>query len=117
MKTMLIFFNKAERPLWEGRPSIYSIMLEQGESVGGSLPDDEEFWSGSKLRWVAGGLDGAFGHHAGPGQVTDETRELVHLLAKQSRKPKISIRKTLYAKLVKTHIGSKRVWIGMRGLV
>lgn len=107
METMLIFFNKAERPLWEGRPSIYSFLLEQGESIGGSLPDDEEFWSGSKLKWVAGGLDGAFGHHAGPGQMTDETRELVHLLAKQSRKPKKSIRKTLYAKLVKTDIGSK----------
>ncbi|WP_240420470.1 limonene hydroxylase [Paenibacillus periandrae] len=71
----------------------------------GSLPDDEEFWSGSKIRWVAGGMDGAFGHHAGPAKMTDEAREMVHLLAKQSRKPKNSTRKALYAKLVKTDMG------------
>ncbi|MDR6884296.1 limonene hydroxylase [Bacillus sp. 3255] len=107
MKTMLLFFNKAVRPLWEGKSSIYSYIKEQGESVDGSLPDDEEFWSGSKMKWVAGGLDGALGHHAGPGQMTDDTRELVQLLAKQSRKPKQSVRKALYAKLVKADIGSK----------
>ncbi|MCY9660966.1 limonene hydroxylase [Paenibacillus chondroitinus] len=104
---MVIYLSKIARPLWEGKTSIYSFIKEQGETAAGALPDDEEFWSGSKLRWVAGGLDGAFGHHAGPGQMTEETRELVHLLAKQSRKPKSSIRKTLYATLVKTDIGSK----------
>ncbi|SFM37991.1 hypothetical protein SAMN03159341_12945 [Paenibacillus sp. 1_12] len=105
MKTMVIFFNKAVGPLWEGKSSIYSYIKEQGESVDGSLPDDEEFWSGSKMMWVAGGLDGAFGHHAGPGKMTEEALELAHLLAKQSRKPKNSTRKALYAKLVKTDIG------------
>lgn len=103
---MVIFFNKAVRPIWEGKTSIYSYIKEQGESVDGSLPDDEEFWSGSKIRWVAGGLDGAFGHHAGPGKVTDEASELAYMLAKQSRKPKNSTRKALYAKLVKMDIGS-----------
>ncbi|QQZ63248.1 limonene hydroxylase [Paenibacillus sonchi] len=102
---MVIFFDRAIRPLWEGKPSIYSYIQGQGESVDGSLPDDEEFWAGSTIRWVAGGMDGAFGHHAGPAKMTDEARELVHLLAKQSRKPKNSIRKALYAKLVKTDIG------------
>lgn len=102
---MVIFFERAKRPLWEGRPSIYSHIQGQGESVDGSLPDDEEFWSGDKIRWVAGGLDGAFGHHGGPAKMTDEARELVRLLAKQSRKPKNSTRKALYAKLVKTDIG------------
>ncbi|WP_052487465.1 hypothetical protein [Gordoniibacillus kamchatkensis] len=102
---MVIFFDRAKRPLWEGKSSIYSYIQGQGESVDGSLPDDEEFWSGSKIRWVAGGMDGAFGHHAGPAKMTDEARELVHLLAKQSRKPKNSTRKELYAKLVKTDMG------------
>ncbi|KHL95409.1 limonene hydroxylase [Paenibacillus sp. IHB B 3415] len=100
-----MFFDRAKRLLWEGRPSIYSHIQGQGESVDGSLPDDEEFWSGDKIRWVAGGLDGAFGHHGGPAKMTDEARELVRLLAKQSRKPKNSTRKALYAKLVKTDIG------------
>lgn len=102
---MVIFFDRAKRPLWEGRPSIYSYIKEQGQSVDGSLPDDDEFWAGDRMRWVAGGLDGAFGHHAGPDKMTDETRELVQLLAKHSRKPKDSTRKALYAKLVKTDIG------------
>ncbi|MGQ7890594.1 limonene hydroxylase [Paenibacillus sp. WC2504] len=107
MITMVTFLSKIARPLWEGKTSIYSFIKEQGETVGGSLPDDEEFWSGSKLRWVAGGLDGAFGHHARPGQMTDETDELVHLLAKQSRNSKNSIRKALYTKLEKTDISSQ----------
>ncbi|CAH1059343.1 limonene hydroxylase [Paenibacillus pseudetheri] len=102
---MVIFFDRAKRPLWESRASIYSHIQGQGESVDGSLPDDEEFWSGDKIRWVAGGMDGAFGHHAGAAKMTDEVRELVHLLAKQSRKPKNSTRKALYAKLVKIDIG------------
>ncbi|WNS41531.1 limonene hydroxylase [Paenibacillus sp. MMS20-IR301] len=104
---MVIFFDRAKRPLWEGRTSIYTHIKEQGESVDGSLPDDEEFWSGDTIRWVAGGLDGAFGHHAAPDKMTDEARELVQLLAKQSRKPKNATRKALYAKLVKTDVSGK----------
>lgn len=106
MSKVVIFFNKAVRPLWKGKTSIYSYIRDQGESVDGTLPDDEDFWSGSKIRWVAGGLDGAFGHHAGPGEMTDEVQELAQLLAKQTRKPNNSTRKALYAKLVKMDIGS-----------
>lgn len=102
---MLIFFNEAVRPLWEGRSSIYSYIHEQGNSLDGSLPDDEEFWDGSEIRWVAGGLDGAFGHHAGPDNMTDEVRELVQLLARHTRKPRNATRKVIYAKLVKMDIG------------
>ncbi|MFC0216620.1 limonene hydroxylase [Paenibacillus chartarius] len=102
---MIFFFNQAMRAPWEGKTSIYSYIREQGEQVDGSLPDDEEFWAGSKFRWIAGGLDGAMGHHAGPGSMSDEVRELVHLLAKHSRKPKNATRKALYAKLVKMELG------------
>lgn len=105
MTTMLMFFNKAERPLWEGKTPIYPYIREQGGKVDGSLPDDEEFWSGGQLRWVAGGLDGAFGHHAGSGKKPDAVRELVDLLAKYSRKPKLSMRKSMYAMLAKMDIG------------
>lgn len=102
---MLLPFKRAERPLWEGKTSIYDYIRDKGDQVHGALPDDEEFWSGSKMRWVAGGLDGAMGHHyAGSGKESDEVRELVHLLAKHSRKPKPSTRKSVYAMLVKTDI-------------
>jgi len=102
---MVILFNKAIRSPWEGKSSIYGYIREQGKQVDSSLPDDEEFWSGSKIRWVAGGLDGAFGHHAGSDTMPDEVHELVHLLAKHSRKPKNSTRKALYARLVKAEVG------------
>ncbi|WP_438447089.1 limonene hydroxylase [Gorillibacterium sp. sgz5001074] len=106
---MLMFLNKAERPLWEGKTPIYPYIREQGAEVDGSLPDDEEFWSGGQIRWVAGGLDGAFGHHSGSGKKPDEVRELVQLLAKHSRKPKPSMRKALYAMLDKMDISGGTV--------
>ncbi|WP_314588309.1 limonene hydroxylase [Paenibacillus terrigena] len=102
---MVILFNKALRSPWEGKASIYAYIRDQGEHVGDSLPDDEEYWSDSPIRWVAGGMDGAFGHHAGAGTMPDEVRELVHLLAKHSRKPKNSTRKELYARLVTAEVG------------
>jgi hypothetical protein len=105
---MILFFNKAERPLWEGKTPIYSYIQEQSEPLAGALPDDEEFWAGSKMRWVAGGLDGALGHHyIGSEEHTDEVSGLVQLLAKHSRKPKNATRRALYAKLVKLDVGGK----------
>ncbi|MNC07020.1 hypothetical protein D3C75_545470 [compost metagenome] len=103
---MILFFNKAVQPLWEGKVSIYSYIREQGESVNDALPDDDEYWASSKVRWVAGGMDGVFGHHVAAGKITDEARELARLLAKLSRKPKNSMRKAVYAKLVKMDTGS-----------
>ncbi|MCA1292236.1 limonene hydroxylase [Paenibacillus sp. alder61] len=101
---MVIFLDKAVRPLWEGKTSIYSYIRKQGEAVDGSLPDDEEFWAGSKFRWVAGGLDGALGHHAMPSEKKEKAQELARRLAKHSRKPKNATRKLLYAELVGTDI-------------
>lgn len=94
----MLFFNKAP---WSGKQSIYSYILEQGESVDGTLPDDEEFWAGSPFRWVAGGLDA---HHADGGPETEDVRKLVQLLAKHSRKPKLSTRKALYGMVVSSDI-------------
>ncbi|GFZ96400.1 hypothetical protein GCM10008018_48450 [Paenibacillus marchantiophytorum] len=108
---MVIFFNKAMRAPWEGETSIYAYIQKQikdeGRLINTSLPDDEEYWAGSKMRWVAGGMDGAMGHHAARGNLTDELRELVHQLAKQSRKPRRSLRKAIYRKLIKADIGGK----------
>jgi hypothetical protein len=63
--------GKVEFP-WDKRPSIYShiqqhIRLGQrGLTEGGErLPDEALQSAEGGLRWVAGGLDGAFGHHGG----------------------------------------------------
>ncbi|WP_152397480.1 limonene hydroxylase [Paenibacillus guangzhouensis] len=102
---MVIFFNKATRSPWEGKASIYAYIRDQGEHVGDSLPDDEEYWSDSPIRWVAGGMDGALGHHAGSSDVPNEAHELANLLAKHSRKPNNSTRKELYARVVTAQVG------------
>jgi len=102
---MVIFFNEAVKMPWEGKPSIYSYIREQGAQADGSLPDDDDFWSDSPIRWVAGGVDGAFGHHAEASQKPDEVSELLQLLAKHARKQKRSTRKALYNKVVAADIG------------
>ncbi len=59
-------------PPWGDRPSLYRHvrahirpgkrdLVENGET----LPDEALVRSESGLRWVSGGLDGAFGHHVG----------------------------------------------------
>lgn len=102
---MVIFLNQEAREPWAGQTSIYSYIREQGEALDGSLPDDEAFWAGSEIRWVAGGLDGALGHHAAAsGELSDGARELVDLLAKQSRKPSRRKRAVIYNRLMKSDI-------------
>lgn len=87
--------------LWEGKTSIYDYIREQGEEINGSLPDDDEFWSGSSVRWVAGGLSGMMRHLASQDTVMGETRQLVRMLAKHTRRPRAVTRKALYALFIK----------------
>ncbi|WP_244869174.1 limonene hydroxylase [Paenibacillus lactis] len=105
MSAMVILFNQAKRMPWEGKTSIYDHIRQQGGTVDGSLPDDEEFWAGSRMRWVAGGLDGALGHHAAPAGASEDVRELIRLLVKLTRKPGTLKRKAVYEQLMKLDIG------------
>lgn len=106
---MVLFFDQAKKAPWAGRTPIYAHIqrqiAEQGMPIDGALPDDEQFWGEGGLRWVAGGLDGAMGHHAMPSELTDEMRELVGLLAKQTRRPTTAARKATYRKLLETDLG------------
>ncbi|MEQ4481454.1 limonene hydroxylase [Cohnella silvisoli] len=68
------------------------------------LTDDEEFWAGHQFRWVAGGIDGAFGHHSGGGNEEANVKEMVQLLAKQSRKPSNKTRRATYLKLMQKDV-------------
>ncbi|MCD1261421.1 limonene hydroxylase [Paenibacillus athensensis] len=102
---MLLFHKKTAPPLWEGKTSLYAFIRAQGENVDGSLPDDGEYWAGSRIRWVAGGLDGAMSRQARPGRAANGLEEWVQLLVKLTGKRGQAARKTLYAKLIATDLG------------
>ena len=64
-------------PPWQNRPSIYWHIInhlkqdscgltEEGEE----LPDEEKVRGDSQIGWVAGALDGVFGHHGGSDEET-----------------------------------------------
>jgi hypothetical protein len=62
--------ESVERP-WKGGVSIYSHVINhisegrRGLTEGGeTLPDEK---NDGEIRWISGGLDGAFGHHVGTG--------------------------------------------------
>lgn len=62
---------------WEnGRPSLYDFVKDHIDAEvpglrggGETLPDEDIFYADMEdgARWISGGLDGAFGHHAGGG--------------------------------------------------
>lgn len=65
MKLLNLFYKKIP---WENRKPIYmylrDIIEKDGKLTTESLPDEEVRYQDSELRWAAGALDGAFGHHA-----------------------------------------------------
>ncbi|WP_025677405.1 hypothetical protein [Paenibacillus polymyxa] len=98
------FKNEVLYP-WVGKLSIYETIKQgldpQGRLTDDHLPDDEEYWAGHKMRWVAGGLDGAFGHHgAGGDGETDKIKDLAQLLSRQCRKPGMKTRRETYVRLM-----------------
>jgi hypothetical protein len=68
-----------ERP-WQDAPSIYVHIAKHLSSDGKGLTEDGARLPDEKddggLKWVAGGLDGAFGHHGGGGAKKDRARML-----------------------------------------
>ncbi len=84
------------RPWERGRPSIHDFLaahMEAGASGmsdgGEALPDEVVFTEDIGMRWVPGGLDGAFGHHAGGGdaqQVEAVFSALQRALSKPNRR-------------------------------
>jgi hypothetical protein len=71
-------------PPWQDAPSIYEHirkhLLPDGalDAAGERLPDDK---ADGGLRWVAGGLDGAFAHHGGGGSEKDRAKMLYRALS------------------------------------
>jgi hypothetical protein len=83
--------------LFAARTSIYEHLRRHihpevpGLLPGGeTLPDEEDFWSGRKLRWVAGGLDGTARHRAKrekPELTADQARWLLNKAAEGPTEP------------------------------
>ncbi len=73
----------AEQP-WQGAASIHEHMekhlLPSGrlDAGGERLPDEKD---NGGIKWVAGGLDGAFGHHGGGGSEKDRAKMLYRALS------------------------------------
>lgn len=63
---------------------------------GNTLPDEERRYKDEQLRWVAGGMDGAFGHHGGGGDTEKEAKKIASLVKAISQKDSLSKKVELY---------------------
>lgn len=74
---------------WENRKSIYMYMKDtidkEGDLTAESLPDEEERYQDSELRWAAGALDGAFGHHTSCSEEDAMLANLIQSIARFGR--------------------------------
>lgn len=90
---------------WHNRPSIFahinSHVDEQGRLTkeGIKLPDDEIRFQDEPLRFVAGGMDGVFGHHVGEGESEAEARQIAEWIKSIAEEDTIEPKMELYEKL------------------
>ena len=94
-------------PPWGTRPAIYDHVvahLDNGRLTqeGDTLPDEPTETDENRLRWVSGGLDGAFGHHGGGGDSTDSAEKIFEQLRKVLAKPSSKRLQTFYELLAGT---------------
>ncbi len=106
-------FSKPKTGVWsletveppcDNRPSIFRHITShiaadaKGLTEGGEqLPDEEQTFGAGQLRWVAGGLDGAFGHHATSGEAKDRAREIHKVFSAALDSPTNKALSNLYA--------------------
>lgn len=99
-------FGKITPPWEPGRKSIYLHVLAHigpdGELTdsGSVLPDEEILFKENELRWVAGGLDGTFGHHGGGGADEAIAKKLCTLLRDLLNEPSSRTVKAFYMKVL-----------------
>lgn len=91
-------FTTLKKPWEADRISIYEHIVnnlerdDDSESTlnenGQTLPDEALLYEEDSIRWVAGGLDGAFGHHSDPAEASEFSKALAkaikHLFKKNS---------------------------------
>src|SRR5262245_46488981 len=94
----------ALQPPWRGGESIYAFVSRhvrsgmKGLAPGAeTLPDEKP---DERIRWVAGAMDGVFGHHMGEGQPKDRAARIHQLLQKAVADTSAAKLKELYEALL-----------------
>ena len=96
-----------EPPWDESRPSIYAFLQDhiQENQTGlpeeaHNLPDEDVLYGEDDIRWVAGGLDGAFGHHGGESEAQDMAEKIFFSMKTYFNQPNRKNLKTIYQLLL-----------------
>ncbi len=101
---------KEEELPWYNLPSIFEHVISnldnQGKLTekGNNLPDEERRYKDEKLRWVAGGMDGAFGHHGGGGNAEKVATNVADLVKSISQNNSQTKKVELYNLLLKDNL-------------
>ena len=93
-------------PWLSGRRSIYEFIRRHVDpnTSTAPLPDDDAFWRDRKLRWVAGGFDGAFGHHGKPSRDEARAREILAALKSAIGTPDLTQLEDLFGRLISNDV-------------
>ena len=91
-------------PPWDaGRQSIYTFLQNHThENQAGlpeeahNLPDEDIFYSEDDIHWIAGGLDGAFGHHGGESEDQDVAEKIFFAMKTYFNQPNSKNLKVVY---------------------
>lgn len=100
--------QSVEEMPWDQHPSIYEhieahvVPGETGLSEGGDTLPDEKRLTG-ELKWVAGGMDGAFSHHVSGGDDAKKAGDLFQSVQAYCSQPTAKNKKALYDKIVEQH--------------
>ncbi|MBK8477010.1 MAG: hypothetical protein IPL39_12130 [Opitutaceae bacterium] len=98
-------------PLWSEGESIYGfisrhLVTSTGElsEKTGDLPDEAKRNKPGEVHWVAGGLDGVFGHHGGGAQAEEKASRVASLIAQIARTGAIEAQRELYGLLLESTV-------------
>lgn len=102
-----IDFSALAKPWEPEREAIHSFIKrhlseETGKlsEDGYALPDENRIYKEGGIRWVAGGLDGAFGHHGGAGQAEESAKKLLGALQRFLDEPDAEALADFYTLLI-----------------
>lgn len=91
---------------WQDQQSIYEHIQNNIDpetdgllKSGFALPDEQKRFPEGELRWVAGGLDGAFGHHGGGDKEVDQAQIIFENVAQIAHDDLHEAKLTLYDEL------------------
>jgi len=103
MSVPSFFTCRNATPPWEGFPSIYSFITENLDSSteklvekADKLPDETRRFKPNDMRWVAGGMDNAMGHHGNPGNDKKNAKKIANFVKSISISNRLNDKIALY---------------------